>query len=90
MAANPREWPLADAKAKFSALVDHAEKHGPQIVTRRGRPAAVLLPIRDYERLLGKAPERSAIDWLLAPEARIERLPGPDRRAYKWRAPPKL
>lgn len=30
-------WGVAEAKAKFSAVLDKAEKEGPQLVTRRKR-----------------------------------------------------
>ena len=90
MAKIAKEWPLAEAKAKFSELVGFAEENGPQYVTKRGKRTAVLVPIEEYERLQGKTPGRNAIDWLLAPEARIEDLPIPDRKSIKWRKPPKL
>ena len=45
------EWPLQDAKNKFSAVVDAALAGEPQRVTCRGRPAVVLLAVDEYERL---------------------------------------
>ena len=90
MAGKTRDWPLAEAKAKFSELIGFAEENGPQYVTKRGKRTAVLVPIEEYEKQQGKKPERNAIDWLLAPEARIEHLPVPDRTSYKWRKPPKF
>ena len=45
------EWPLQDAKNKFSALVNAALAGEPQLVTRRGRPAVVVLAVDEYERL---------------------------------------
>lgn len=44
-------WTLQDAKNQFSALVDAALTDRPQFVTRRGRPAVVVLATSDYERL---------------------------------------
>jgi len=38
-----RYWSVAEAKAKFSELLDRAETHGPQRVTRNGKPAAVIV-----------------------------------------------
>ena len=35
--------PLADAKAKLSAYVDECASEGPVIITRNGKPVAVLL-----------------------------------------------
>ena len=45
------EWPLQDAKNKFSALVNAALTGEPQRVTRRGQPAVVVLAAEEYERL---------------------------------------
>ena len=45
------EWPLQDAKNKFSALVNAALAGEPQRVTRRGEPAVVVLAAKEYERL---------------------------------------
>ena len=45
------EWPLQDAKNKFSAVVDAALAGEPQRVTRRGQPAVVVLSVEEYERL---------------------------------------
>ena len=45
------EWPLQDAKNKFSALVNAALAGEPQQVTRRGQPAVVVISVDEYERL---------------------------------------
>ena len=45
------EWPLQDAKNKFSAVVDAALAGEPQRVSRRGQPAVVVLAVEEYERL---------------------------------------
>lgn len=42
---------IRDAKAKFSALVEAAEHGRPTTITRHGRPAAVLVPIADAQRI---------------------------------------
>ena len=44
-------WQLRDAKNRFSALVDAALAGEPQRVTRRGKPAVVVLSVSEYERL---------------------------------------
>ncbi len=44
-------WQLQDAKNRFSAVVDAALSGEPQHVTRRGRPAVVVLAQDEYERL---------------------------------------
>ena len=45
------EWSLQDAKNRFSAVVDAALAGEPQQVTRRGRPAVVVVAVDDYHRL---------------------------------------
>ena len=45
------EWPLQDAKNKFSALVNAALAGEPQHVSRRGQPAVVILAAAEYDRL---------------------------------------
>ena len=44
-------WQLQDAKNRFSAVVDAALAGSPQSVTRRGKPAVVVLSAAEYERL---------------------------------------
>lgn len=44
-------WPVQNAKARFSELLDACIKEGPQLVTRRGAEAAVLVPIAEWRRL---------------------------------------
>ncbi len=56
--------PLADVKARLSAYVDECETGGPIIITRNGKPVAVLLAPGgddDLERLiLGHSPRFQA------------------------------
>jgi prevent-host-death family protein len=44
-------WSLQDAKNSFSAVVAAAQNGIPQTVTKRGKPAAVVLSIAEYQRL---------------------------------------
>jgi antitoxin Phd len=44
-------WKLEDAKNRFSELVRRAASEGPQLVTRHGREAAVVLGVEEYRRL---------------------------------------
>ncbi len=44
-------WQLQDAKAQFSAVVDAAIAGEPQEVTRRGKPAVMIVAVDEYERL---------------------------------------
>ena len=47
-------WKLEDAKARLSEVVRLASTAGPQLVTVRGREAAVILAPEQYKRLLPK------------------------------------
>jgi prevent-host-death family protein len=43
-------WTVAEAKAKFSELVQKAQSDGPQTVTRNGRTAVVVVAADEWER----------------------------------------
>lgn len=69
-------WTLQDAKNRFSAVVDAALAGRPQEVTRRGKPAVVVMSVVDYRRLLkgAKTGRESFVDHLLAfPGGELER-----------------
>ena len=61
-------WSLQDAKNRFSAVVEAALAGQPQRVTRRGKPAVVVLRVEDYEHLrrLQRANAPTFGDLLLA------------------------
>jgi prevent-host-death family protein len=80
-----KTWPVQDAKARFSELLDTCLREGPQIVTRRGAEAAVLVPADAWRRLQAAA-RPSLKDLLLADEGRGD-LPVATRGARKRRAP---
>jgi len=44
-------WPIQDAKARFSEMLETSLAHGPQLVTKHGKAAAVLVPIRQWDAL---------------------------------------
>lgn len=44
-------WQIQEAKSRFSEVVDEAIEHGPQIVTRRGVEAVVILSYAEYKRM---------------------------------------
>lgn len=50
-AMNAKTWPVQDAKARFSELLDACVRDGPQIVTRRGQETAVLVSANEWKRL---------------------------------------
>ncbi len=66
-----KNWPVQDAKARFSEMLDTCLKHGPQLVTRRGAEAAVLVPATDWRRLK-EMTKPTLKNLLLAKEARGE------------------
>ena len=59
-------WTLQDAKARFSAVVDAALAGEPQAVTRRGKPAVVVVGAEDWARMTGVARTRGFAAHLAA------------------------
>jgi prevent-host-death family protein len=57
--------PLADVKARLSAYIEQAGTHGPVIITRNGRPVAVLVaPLDDADLeslVLARSPRFQAL-----------------------------
>jgi len=47
-----RIWQLQEAKNKFSEVVEEALSQGPQVVTRRGVEAVIILSYAEYRKLL--------------------------------------
>lgn len=47
-------WQLQEAKQRLSELLREAQTHGPQIITRHGEDAAVVLSLADFSRLRGE------------------------------------
>jgi prevent-host-death family protein len=43
-------WTIAEAKAKFSEVVDRAKLNGPQTITENGRTAVVVVSVEEWER----------------------------------------
>lgn len=64
-------WPVQDAKARFSEFLDACLAQGPQIVTRRGVQAAVLVPVQEWQRLQAAA-RPTLKQLLLASHARAD------------------
>ena len=78
-------WQVQDAKARFSELLEITLKKGPQVVTRRGVEAAVLVPIEEWHKLQRSArPGLKAL--LLGQGPRFENLL-PERRTLRRRQP---
>lgn len=68
-------WSLQEAKNRFSSVVNAALEGTPQEVTRRGKPAVVVVSTLEYRRLLAQAEAArgSFADHLLAFPAIVER-----------------
>jgi prevent-host-death family protein len=43
-------WTVAEAKAKFSELLNRAQAEGPQRITRHGRAAAIVVSEEEWQR----------------------------------------
>lgn len=75
-------WTAADAKAKFSEVMDRARSDGPQTITRKGRPAVVIVAAEEWERKTRR--QGNLAEWFAASPLRdsgltIERLKDPPR-----------
>ncbi|MCF8198321.1 MAG: type II toxin-antitoxin system Phd/YefM family antitoxin [Sulfuritalea sp.] len=81
-------WPVQDAKARFSELLDACVSEGPQVVTRRGAETAVLVPMAEWKKLRNAA-RPSLKELLLSASARLN-LALPARGKAKRRSPPAL
>jgi len=78
-------WPVHDAKARFSELLDACTAEGAQLITRRGEETAVLVPISEWRRLVETArPSLKAL--LLTDDARVD-LDIPKRGMGRRRTP---
>jgi antitoxin Phd len=80
-----KSWPVQDAKARFSEFLQSCLTDGPQMVTKRGAEAAVLVPADEWRRLQASA-QPSLKELLLSSAARTERL-APARGQARRRAP---
>ncbi len=57
-------WQLQEAKNRLSQVVDQALHKGPQLITRRGVEAAVVLSVAEYRKL--RKPETDLVDFFQA------------------------
>lgn len=78
-------WSVAEAKAKFSEVIEKAQSDGPQTITRGGRRAAVIVSAEEWERKTAR--KGNLAEFLLASPLRssgvvIERQRGRLRRAH--------
>jgi prevent-host-death family protein len=87
--APPRAWPIQETKARFSELLRACLKDGPQTLTRRGVPLAVLVSVQQWDALRRSASPTlkdlllsgtGRTDDLVPPRTRLSRRPSPGRR----------
>jgi antitoxin Phd len=78
-------WPVHVAKARFSELLDTCVAQGPQMLTKRGAEAAVLVPVAQWRRMQTQA-RPSLESLLLSDQGRIE-LVLPERGVDHYRPP---
>jgi antitoxin Phd len=75
-----RKVQLKDAKANLSAVVDEATRGKPSVITRHGKPQAVVLGFADWERL-SRVPSFGRL--LMAAPLEPEDLPQRNRAATR-------
>lgn len=78
-------WPVQDAKARFSEFLETCLAEGPQMVTKRGTEAAVLMPVDEWRRLTAAA--RPSLKQLLLSQQGRADLALPVRGGARRRAP---
>jgi antitoxin Phd len=82
-----RTWPVQDAKARFSELLETCLREGPQLVTRRGAESAVLVPITEWQRI-ARAAKPTLKQLLLSDVGRAElEIPSRGRRRRRVTRP---
>ncbi len=81
-----RTWPVQEAKARFSAFLEASLREGPQVVTKRGVEAAVLVPVEEW-RHLQRSARPTLKELLLADTPRAEmQVPARGRLRRRARA----
>lgn len=78
-------WPIQDAKARFSEFLERCLSEGPQMVTKRGSEAAVLVRVEEWRRL--QATARPSLKEVLLSDAGRGAIPVRARGAGKRRGP---
>jgi prevent-host-death family protein len=66
MSSGPEHLPLAEVKKRLSEVIDRLQReHGRLVITKHGKPAAVLVSIEDLESL-EETLEVLSNPWLMA------------------------
>jgi antitoxin Phd len=61
-----KPWQLQAAKAQFSEVFRRARERGPQVVTRQGKEAVVILTLEEFERLTKRARQPESLSRFFA------------------------
>jgi prevent-host-death family protein len=80
-----RAWPVQDATARLSEFLETCLADSPQMVTKRGAEAAVLVPVDGWRRL--QAAARPSLKQLLLADLERGDLVLPVRGQARRRAP---
>lgn len=70
-------WPVQDAKARFSEMLETSLAEGPQVVTKHGKATAVLVPIRQWDAL--QSSNKRSLKQLLLDRTVVADIPTPPR-----------
>lgn len=76
-------WTVAQAKAKFSEVLDRAQSDGPQTITRNGQTTAVIVAAEEWERKTrrkGNLAEFFAASPLRRSRLKLHRISGRPRK----------
>lgn len=76
-------WAVAEAKARFSEVVEQALSEGPQEITRNGKQAVTVIATKELEKL--RRPKQSLAEFLLNSPLRGSGLTLPKRGRWKTR-----
>lgn len=61
-----QRWQLQTAKAQFSEVFRRARERAPQIVTRQGKEAVVIVAIEEFDRLSRRAAQPKSLSKFFA------------------------
>jgi antitoxin Phd len=61
-----QRWQLQAAKAQFSEVFRRAREHAPQVVTKQGKEAVVILALEEFERLTKRASQPKSLSKFFA------------------------
>ena len=78
-----QSWPVQDAKARFSEMLETSLAEGPQVVTKHGKATAVLVPIRQWDAL--QSSNKRSLKQLLLDRTVVADIPAPPRGGLKLR-----